>query len=296
MVPLAVIGGMALSAGALVFIVGRRRGPRPPGATSTVVAERVVETTHAEAMLRDDRISPQTATGVGLVVAVVALALTGLAVGVLAFLIRVDASFLGFDRAVERWAQAAATPTSDAVLGWLTHLGGTVGVIVVGLVVAAWAAVRHRGAAAFAFLALVIAGQAIIVNLIKVGVERARPALAPRASFSGQSFPSGHATAAAACFLGIALVLAIGRAPRARTSLLAAGVAIGVAVAGTRVLLGVHWTSDAVAGLAIGWSWCLVVSEAFGGRLLRFGAAVETAAAHAASDADEAAMIEGSRR
>jgi membrane-associated phospholipid phosphatase len=38
------------------------------------------------------------------------------------------------------------------------------------------------------------------------------------------------------------------------------------------VLLDVHWVSDVVAGLALGWAWFAVCAIAFGGRLLEFGA------------------------
>jgi len=37
----------------------------------------------------------------------------------------------------------------------------------------------------------------------------------------------------------------------------------------------VHWLSDVVAGLALGWAWFAVCAIAFGGRLLRFGATAE---------------------
>jgi hypothetical protein len=57
---------------------------------------------------------------------------------------------------------------------------------------------------------------------------------------------------------------------------LAAGLA--VAVAATRVLLDVHWLTDVIAGLALGWGWFAVCGIAFGGRILRFGAAAKTAA------------------
>ncbi len=56
-------------------------------------------------------------------------------------------------------------------------------------------------------------------------------------------------------------------------SLLAAGaVGIAVAVATSRVMLGVHWLSDVVAGLAFGWAWFSICAVAFGGRFLDFGA------------------------
>jgi membrane-associated phospholipid phosphatase len=60
-----------------------------------------------------------------------------------------------------------------------------------------------------------------------------------------------------------------------------AGVAAGLAVmiAATRVLLDVHWLSDVIAGLALGWAWFAACSIAFGGRLLRFGAPAQPAGA-----------------
>ena len=94
---------------------------------------------------------------------------------------------------------------------------------------------------------------------------------------TGTSVPSGHTTAAAATYLAVALVLGIGSSPRARAALGGAAVSIAVAVGCTRVLLGVHWFSDVVAGLVIGWSWFGICAVAFGGRLLRFGAAGEVA-------------------
>ena len=58
-------------------------------------------------------------------------------------------------------------------------------------------------------------------------------------------------------------------------------------VAGTRVLLDVHWLSDTMAGVALGWSWFTLCAIAFGGRLLHFGAVVEEAADEAVATAVE---------
>jgi membrane-associated phospholipid phosphatase len=66
-----------------------------------------------------------------------------------------------------------------------------------------------------------------------------------------------------------------------------AGVAAGLAVsvAATRVLLAMHWFSDVVAGLALGWAWFAACAVAFGGSVLRFGAGVEKVRRHARADA-----------
>ena len=60
-------------------------------------------------------------------------------------------------------------------------------------------------------------------------------------------------------------------------------VAIAVAVAASRVFLDVHWLSDVIGGLALGWAWFALCGIAFGGRLLRFGAGAEVAEAVASS-------------
>jgi undecaprenyl-diphosphatase len=44
-----------------------------------------------------------------------------------------------------------------------------------------------------------------------------------------------------------------------------------MSVAASRALLGVHWLSDVIAGLAIGWGWFMIVAIIFGGRAQRLG-------------------------
>ncbi len=147
------------------------------------------------------------------------------------------------------------------------------------VVVAAVMALRHRGrvGAIVGFLAVTVGGQYAVVDLIKVAVNRTRPNVDRLTGFSGASFPSGHAAAAAAAFAAFALLAGIGRSPGARALLAGAAVGLAAAVAASRVFLGVHWLTDVLAGLLIGWSWFALCSIAFGGRLLRFGAPVEQA-------------------
>ena len=128
------------------------------------------------------------------------------------------------------------------------------------------------------FLLLVVGGQLLIVNLIKLGVARARPAIDPLASYSGTSFPSGHTASAAAGYAALALVLSRGRGPRVRALLAGGAAGVAVAVGCSRMMLGVHWFTDVLAGLAVGWAWFAVCAIATGGRVLRFGAPAEAVA------------------
>ena len=59
---------------------------------------------------------PATATGLALTVALAGLVLTGVIVGVLAWMIRRDAGLVDIDHAIEAWANEHATTFSDDVL------------------------------------------------------------------------------------------------------------------------------------------------------------------------------------
>lgn len=76
-------------------------------------------------------------------------------------------------------------------------------------------------------------------------------------------------------YAAAALVLARRRSPRARALLAGGAVTIAVAVACSGVLLGLHWMSDVIAGLASGLAWFGIRAIAFGGRFLVLGAAVQ---------------------
>jgi undecaprenyl-diphosphatase len=136
---------------------------------------------------------------------------------------------------------------------------------------------RLRSWATVAFLVVVVGGQYVLADVIKAIVGRARPNLLRLTGFSGPSFPSGHATAAAATFAAFALLLGRGRSPRAKALLAALAVGAAALISATRVMLGVHWLTDVVAGLLLGWTWFVISSVAFGGRRLRFGAPLATA-------------------
>ena len=142
------------------------------------------------------------------------------------------------------------------------------------------------------FLAVTVVGVGFANNLAKAIVGRPRPPIADRlVHASGMSFPSGHSAAAAACFAACALCLSRRRGVGARFVITVVAAALAVMVATSRVLLGVHWSSDAFAGLCFGAAWFALCAIAFGGRLLRFGAPVE-----AATRLDAAAGVEVAER
>ena len=269
---------VSIATGVAAFLVFRHWPQADPALSASRAIEGKLERRPGVRSFLRSRIDPATATGLVLTVALAGLVLTGAIVGVFVWMIRRDAGLVNVDLAIERWAEQHATAFSDDVLEAITHLGDTPTIIAVGVAISAYGLWRWRRPTVPLFVLSVVVGQMLISNTIKVVIDRARPELRPRADFTGTSFPSGHTTAAAATYLAVALILSIGSSPKARAALLSGAVAIGVAVGCTRVLLGVHWFSDALAGLAIGWSWFGLCAIAFGGRLLRFAAPAKAVA------------------
>lgn len=164
----------------------------------------------------------------------------------------------------QRIAHAAhdAQLVKSQVLQWTTELGeGVWWLAPAGLVFAVAAVRKQHNLARWAFAMLAAVGASgLAVNLLKFLIGKTRPKLLfgdgefgfqPfTADYDFNSFPSGHATTCGAAFMVLALAF-----PRARWLLLA----IGVAIASTRVAITAHYLSDILAGLALGMSTALLV-------------------------------------
>jgi undecaprenyl-diphosphatase len=283
--------GLGIAAGAAAAWSGWRRSRRGTDLTDPHVSRRSLwrwlqRHPTAAHQLHEHPPDPRAATagllaGTGVVVAAGAAA-----VGVVLVMIRTRTGFARADRPFARWAAEEATTTSTEVMRFISQFGGTTFVIVGAVVVTAVELLRQRRIAIPVYVLLVVGGQFALNNLIKVAVDRARPDVSRLTGFAGASFPSGHACAAAATWACVAFLIARRRHRHTRALLLGAAVGLAVAVAATRVALGVHWTTDVLAGLAVGWAWWLLVTTAFGGGALELGEPV--AEAERMSDAVEA--------
>jgi len=231
---------------------------------------------HLRAYLRS-RIDPAVATGLALTAAIVTFVAATTVIGILAAMARSNTGLAQYDPHIASWAAQHTTASSTPILRFMSQFGGALFVIPLAIVVAAIESLRLRSRAVWTFLLLVVGGQFLLANSVKFFVNRARPTLHQLTGFSGKSFPSGHATAAAATYAAFALLFGSRRSLNTKTILAGSAAAIAVVIAGTRVLLGVHWLTDVIAGLILGWAWFAVGSLAFGGRFLRFGAPIETA-------------------
>lgn len=186
--------------------------------------------------------------------------------------------FARWDQSVAAWGPDHATTAAADFMRWVTKLGDT------WLLFSAMAAVgvidwrRRRTASSIWFLLTVGLGVTLVNNGLKLLIMRDRPPVDHLVGSAGSSFPSGHAAASAACWMAIALVAGRWFPQRVRPWLAVVAAVIAGLVAASRALLGVHWVTDVVAGLVVGWTWFLLVAVIFGGRLQRFGEPFEEVA------------------
>jgi membrane-associated phospholipid phosphatase len=281
---------ISLTAGALVTLAALRY-PSPASKPPTEVASEHLGTQMQRhpSLLRlvRGRLDPAAATGLVLTLALGLAIVGGMLVGLLAYFMRSSKTLANTDFRIGQWGVDNATSWSTQALRLVTDLGETRLVVIALFVVALVEYRRVPNRWVPIFLVAVVAGEITLVNTIKALLDRVRPTFNPIAATLGPSFPSGHSGLAAAFYAAAALVIARRRLPWTRALLAGGAVAIAVGVACSRVLLGVHWMSDVIAGLAFGWAWFGLCAIAFGGRFLVLGAPVE----HAAQVTEERGMV-----
>ena len=160
-----------------------------------------------------------------------------------------------------RWLTLASA-SFDVFTGDLVRALCSGGTLVLGdvglqLDIPEWAALIVRRRLRLAGLLVCAWGGAVLLYpLIKYLVHRPRPPAAIWLTNVGHttSFPSGHATQSLATYLALALVLAAWLA-KPNWATRAPALALAAGIGASRVYLGVHWTTDVLAGWLIATAW-----------------------------------------
>jgi|GEM_PF-3512308 len=161
-----------------------------------------------------------------------------------------------FDEAVINYFRTHQPPWLREPVLWITKLanGEVVGAVTV--IACAYFAWRNRWRVSASLLITVAGGWAVIEGLKSV-FNRPRPEGALEA---GLSFPSGHAFFSLTLYGFLAYRLAREAPVRSKRLVWSGVIAVAILVGTTRMLLGVHYPSDVMAGFAAaaGWLWgCL---------------------------------------
>ena len=166
----------------------------------------------------------------------------------------------GFDRSITSWSV-------DHRASWLTTVAralSTIGSqkVLLPLVAVVAIVLIVRGARTPAGLLIVIwAGAIELYSLAKSVVDRPRPPMHLwLTSASSSAFPSGHATQSLSTFAALALVSAA-VVPVARRPGLVLAAVVAAGVGWSRVYLGVHWTTDVLAGWLAAACWVALVAR-----------------------------------
>ncbi len=200
-----------------------------------------------------------------LAVAAGAAALAGDAFLDLAELVRAESPLLQrVDAESHRWAASQRSPGATRFFVFVTMAGAPVPLALIILAACVALAMKRRWPLLVYLLVTSVVGALLVVQL-KIYFARARPDLAEAIRQAhGYSFPSGHAmgamvVAGALAYLGYRAFASA----RARAAAVAAATTFVLAVALSRVYLGVHWISDVAAGMSAGLVWVTGTTVAY---------------------------------
>lgn len=165
-----------------------------------------------------------------------------------------------FDEATRAAVHQLASPAMTTAMRGISFLGSTLFLTLATAAVIIWFASRKWGREAKLMAATMIGASLLNVSL-KMAFKRPRPVpffdLLPPESYS---FPSGHSLTSA-CFFGAfaAIISARMKSRRARIMVWVVCVITFVVIGLSRIYLGVHHTTDVIAGFAAALIWILVV-------------------------------------
>lgn len=155
-----------------------------------------------------------------------------------------------FDVLVLQFIHANVPPALNGILEAATITGSANVLLPLLLIIGVTLLLAKRRFEAL-LLTVSVASSALIVYVLKAVVGRARPDLWDTERYWGSSFPSGHTLVVAA--FATAMVICLNRIwPGSREfSMLLAFIWI-LAVAISRLVLGVHWPTDVLVSICIG--------------------------------------------
>ncbi|MEV0080870.1 phosphatase PAP2 family protein [Nocardia neocaledoniensis] len=185
-------------------------------------------------------------------------------VGVLTWQVNNDAGIIRIDPRVLDWMIAHRGEPLTSIARFVTDLGDTLSMTILATLTVAWFAAR-RDWATVALVALTSAGAGVLVVVIKRLVGRHRPPEVSRlVAEPSLSYPSGHTLGTTVVVGIVALTVIPGLRRRwLRVAATVFAVLFPIAVGLSRIYLGVHWSTDVLAGWIFGLAWLTLCVTVF---------------------------------
>lgn len=161
---------------------------------------------------------------------------------------------IGYDFISKNLISDNITPIAKGI----TQFGGVIGLITIAIILSI--AIKNKKTSLLIWLNLGIS--ALLNQILKYIIQRPRPSEFRIIDESGYSFPSGHSMVSAA-FYGFLIYLIY---KNIKNKYLKSGLIIALSVliiliGTTRIYLGVHYTSDVLAGFLISISYLIIFTS-----------------------------------
>ncbi|HET6980100.1 MAG TPA: phosphatase PAP2 family protein [Pyrinomonadaceae bacterium] len=165
-----------------------------------------------------------------------------------------------FDEATRAAIHQLASPTLTIVMRGFSFVGSTIALSIGTIVVVVRFAMKKWGREAKLF-AITMIGAALLNITLKLAFKRSRPEPFFNLSLpETYSFPSGHSLTSAVFFGALAAILTTRiQSKRARVALWIMSAFMFLTIGFSRIYLGVHHTTDVIAGFAAALIWILMV-------------------------------------
>lgn len=164
-----------------------------------------------------------------------------------------------FDTALAQNLRAHTSPGEVRFFSTITHLAGIPANYGLGLLVALALVTRREWALLQVWLVGQI-GSGVLITYLKAVFGRPRPVLErPLAVESGLSFPSGHSVSSLVLYGLLSYIMVLTLPRIAARPLILLTLVMGVSIGMSRIVLGVHFFSDVLAGWSVGGAWLSLV-------------------------------------
>ena len=210
------------------------------------------------------RFQPGNALGLELTGGLVTVALLGIGFGRVVQDVSQRQNLFHLDQPLLNWLMRHTEGGVTTAMKVVTIFGSTAFISIAAGLLAIWFLAKRWPARAFLIVTAPL-GAFLLERIVKGSVDRPRPAVHALVHATGSSFPSAHATLAAAFYLVVALLLArAARSWRLKVIVWTVAIVIVGAIGFSRLYLRVHWLTDVLGGFALGSVWAIVVVSGLG--------------------------------